>query len=124
MVFMVENDANLGPGSTGGNGRAQDQGIFFRMSVVAGAAAFGAEAEAPIEADGRGIAGADFEGEMAGVVLGGPGEEGAEEGVAEALTAGLGQDGYGVELAEVLCAVEEERGGCEGEDIFFGGLGA
>jgi len=85
------------------------------MSVVAGAAAFFDQAEAPVEGDGRRVAGADFEGEMAGAVLEGPGEDGAEEGGSEALAARCGMDGYGVELADVLLAIEQKGGGGEGE---------
>jgi hypothetical protein len=87
------------------------------MSVVAGAAAFFAEAEAVVKADSGGAAGADFEGEMAGVILGGPGEDGAEEGGSEALAAGVGVDGHGVQLAEVFLCNLEESGGGEGEDF-------
>jgi hypothetical protein len=66
------------------------------MSIVEGAAAFGSEAEAFVEADGGGVGGADFEGEVVGVVGGGPGEEGAEEGGGDALAAGDREDGDGV----------------------------
>jgi hypothetical protein len=55
---------------TGSNRHAQKQGIFFRISVVAGAAAFGAEAASPVKGEGGGVAGANFEGEMACIVVG------------------------------------------------------
>jgi hypothetical protein len=87
------------------------------MSVVAGATAFRAEAEALVEADGGGVAGANFEGEVVGVVDGGPGEEGAEEGGGDASAAGFGENGHGVQLAEVLVAVEKKSGGCESLDL-------
>ena len=86
------------------------------MSVVTRAAAFWPETEALVERDGGGVAGADFEGEMVGTALGGPGEEGAQEAGADALAPGVGVNDDGVELAEVLFAVEEEGGGGEGVD--------
>lgn len=55
---------------TGSNRHAQKQGIFFRISVVAGAAAFGAEAASLVKGEGGGVAGANFEGEMACIVVG------------------------------------------------------
>jgi hypothetical protein len=87
------------------------------MSVIAGPETLRAEAEALVEADGRGVGGADFEGEVMGVVERGPFEEGAEEGGGEPLAAGLGVDGHGVKLAEVLRSIEQKGGGCEGLDM-------
>ena len=69
------------------------------MSVVTGAAAFWPEAASLVEGDGGSVAGADFEGDVAGVISSGPGEDRAEEGGAEALAAGDRVDGDGVELA-------------------------
>ena len=111
---------------TGSNGNAQKQGIFLRISVVARAAAFGAEAASLVEGDGRGVAGADFEGEVAGVVGGRPDEDCADEGGSEAVTASVGADGHRVEGAEILLAGrtlnQQEGGGGEGSDIFLAWL--
>lgn len=93
------------------------------MSVIAGAAAFRLEAEALVETEGGDVGGTDFEGKVAGAVLGGPGQDGFEESGAESLAAGVGTDRHGVELGEVLCAVEKERGGGEGVDFFLWGDG-
>jgi hypothetical protein len=74
------------------------------MSVIAGAAAFRAEAEPVVEGDGGGVAGADFEGEMAGVILGGPVSDGVQESGGETLAAGFGLDCHGVQLAGIFVA--------------------
>jgi hypothetical protein len=91
------------------------------MSVVAGAAAFTAEPLALVETDGGGVPGADFQGKVVGVVGGSPGEEGPDEGGGDALAAGFGEDGDGVELAEVLSSIDEKSRGGEGLDFFFRG---
>jgi hypothetical protein len=94
-----------GSGVTQGNLPAQKQGIFFWISVVTGTPTFGAEAALLVEGEGSGVAGADFEGEVAGVIAGRPGKDCTEEGGGHALAAGGRMDGYGIELAEVLLAV-------------------
>jgi hypothetical protein len=94
-----------GSGVIGGNLHAQKQGIFFWISVVTGAPTFWAEAASEVKGDGGGVASADFQAEVAGVISGRPGKDCTEEGGGHALAAGGWEDGYGVELTEVLLAV-------------------
>lgn len=100
-----------------GDGRGEEESILFGICIVGGAAALGQQTEALIEADGGGVAGADFESKGASALGCGPGGDGSEKSGADALTAGVDADGHGFDLAAILFPVEKETGGGEAEDL-------
>jgi hypothetical protein len=98
-----------------------ENGILYRISIVARAQTFLAEPIAVIKADGRDVGGADFEGEAAAVVCGCPVQDCFEQGGADALPASVRVDGHGIQFAAVLGIfgagrVEQEAGGSKSCD--------